>query len=515
MAFTDTGRGWFDDWLRGDDTIGFIAKLTLADASVRYAQIFKSPGYRLLPSDADAPPRMAFTEPLSISILNDQFGQLDDATGRTSFEQFKSGQLQGGGFVLYNHDGELNSWVDDIWSDADGEFYIGPIGTAFTSFEVFFSFKIAGEPTWAMGGRGAHELRFRTKAADLNLNLPAQGTKFAGSGGLEGTANAEGLPKPRLFGRVKNMVPFFVDPSNERYLLSTAAIEDVEEAYEKGHPVGSTRFTKTLASGYFDLDNTATYEPVTCDAKGEKIDGGAYTTDAGKIVNYLLETLWGGTVDNTSVTNYSTDYTEGIGVYLDPRDNWTRGQALDWALSPLGVMFPEQDGSELYIQVVDKPESQTASLAFDDSHIASVYTEERTHPVWRVWLGYQEREAIPDPLPEASSDREYLERPRSYVKKEDSAVQTNYPNALELEVRTPIYLEADADTMASTVLALLKVRRTVFRVRLAQQAFHSWVGDYVSIQHPDYPQISSAKNVLVTGFRFDLASKEIEMECWG
>ena len=373
--------------------------------------------------------------------------------------------------------------------------------------------KIASEPTWAHGRGVQNEIIFPVKAAVLNLNLPAEDTVFAGSGGLEGGSALEGIRKPLAYGVTRYQKPVFVDPSNERYIADPAGVNDFPKVFETGNEIGSGNFTETLASGYFDLDAIADGE-VRCHIEGQKFDSGAYSAAPGKIAEDLIETQWSGTANATSVSDYDTDFPYNCGIYVDPENNWTRAQAINWILKPLGILYPGQDGAELEFKVLTDPAGETAAVAYSENHIESIVSDGGPPPVGEVYMGYQEHKPIPNSLSGDNTLVQAQALPRSTVKKTDATTLSNYPNALKVVVPSPLDEEANADTVATTYLTLHKTKRHFLKVRLLRKPFHAWIGGFVSVKHADCPGLSSATKCMVAGYTLNMASRAFEMLVW-
>lgn len=515
-TLTATAKQWFDDLITGadhDDPVVFLVKITLPNSTVLYSQMGRPPGYRKTTSHAEALPDLILPS-LSMSIMNRQPVRIVD--GVRQFQQFTVGDLTYGQIVFANAYGQKNAWADCTykWSDADGELMIGTMSTAQTSFETFMPFKVAGEPGWQAGQGVPSLVLIQPQPAHVNLNLEAQDEQFAGTGGLEGDATVEGLPKPRLFGRGRGE-PVMVDNSNKRYLISSEAIDTIPDVVVGGD--NTVAFTPVVASGYFDLsanpDGTVTYL-----AQGEKVNAGVYSADAADIMEYWIETLWGGTI--TGETAYATDLSSSHtwGMPWNPNKSLTRAAALDWMLRPLGLGYIDQDGSAFKIQVLKEPSTQTASVAFTDDDIVSVTCEPAPPPVWRVAMGYRERVPTTSFVTVTPYEKQFYSSPRDYKTDSSATVKTNYPSALDVTVPSPLAYASDASTLATTFLGVYDSCHWLYRVRLGRRPMHAWVGDYVSLQSDvmdNLPGLSTAKKVLVTGIRLDFNTGSFEMECWG
>jgi hypothetical protein len=66
------------------------------------------------------------------------------------------------------------------------------------------------------------------------LQSPLQTTLYIGTGDEEGDATIQGQPKPLVFGRVRNVAPVLIDPTNLIYQISNAALASIDDVFDQG-----------------------------------------------------------------------------------------------------------------------------------------------------------------------------------------------------------------------------------------------------------------------------------------
>jgi hypothetical protein len=241
------------------------------------------------------------------------------------------------------------------------------------------------------------ELQVPLRDASYFTELPLQTTLYGGTGGLEGTANLRGKPKPKARGGtssapIRNVSPVLVDPVNLIFQYNDGP-GTVVQAYEGGDPVwtnagdtsdlysGSTppgEYRTDNSRGLFQLGSTP-IRTVTLDVTGSFPNAGV-VTQAALIARYLLTedlavdeadvntdsfvlpippldgvvsdaagTRPAGTLTQLSIgapSNTARDPAIGTaGIYYGPDDMPEGPAALDFVLASFGgAIIPDRNG---------------------------------------------------------------------------------------------------------------------------------------------------------------------------
>lgn len=520
-----------DDALAGGTTKRlFVLKLEpmiLAGGSATlYLATRKYPG-------ADAKPRLVMPQEMTISILNAAFGTGQrPEDGRLDLEQFRAGELTIGGFMARNQDGELDAWVDGStygWAGTPATLLFGDVTDAVGSLVKFMGFRVRDEPTWAFNESGDSNIAWSVKAPVVAPNGLVREAVFAGTGGNEGGADAEGRSKPVLVGKVDNVNPFPLNDGNNGYMIDPDKVDSIDKLYERGVDVGAagTDYTDNGATdGTFDLTNQP-QGVITADAKGWTGAGrtGA-TSDYSLKANFIIFAEDFGGATSTSAAGL----TEDGGVWLPAGADARQSEVLQRSIRPLGVYFPSQDVTKLVVGEIGTPSDGTSDKTYTAAHIDAIERMPSAPAAWQVRLGYRPHgitvEALEGGLlSEAEIAR--LSAEYRYVKAEDTGVQTDYPDAIALDALSTLYNEADAITLATELLNIYKVPKDIFRVRLSRHPLAVWLGQIVTIDLSSEAGkgkalygLDTPRKMMVTGWSVQFGETDVHggsyvMECWG
>jgi hypothetical protein len=188
--------------------------------------------------------------------------------------------ISNGAIDFHNINGEIDSWLDDVWKNRKIDILIGDEFWAESDFYLIFSGVIAEQPT------ASDRMKITLTLADKlqRLNTTVSDVKLGGT-----TPNADKLI-PLLFGECFNISPLLVDNAIHQYRIHNGPVERIIEVRDNGIPVG---FTANLSMGTFVL----TQQPagtITCDAQGDNFGG--YVNDAAGLIRKLVKNY--GTIAN-------------------------------------------------------------------------------------------------------------------------------------------------------------------------------------------------------------------------
>lgn len=142
-------------------------------------------------------------------------------------------------------------------------------------------------------------------------------------------------------------------------------------------------------------------------------------------------------------------------------------------------------------------------------------------PAWQITVNYlklgtvQSSDALAAAVPEA--DKAFYSQQYRSITREDATIKNHYPNAVSLSFDTLLTQQADATALADDLLALLGVRRELFRVVASYtiplaQALD--LGDVVRLFYPRFG-LENGKLFNVHGIEYDAQQGEVELELWG
>lgn len=232
---------------------------------------------------------------------------------------------------------------------------------AMASLETLF----AGIPFPPRLAEGVVEIPLRD--AGYWLERPLQQDVYLGTGGLDGTADMAGRPKPKLRGGsvanpVRFIAPVLVDPTRRIYQYSDAQAQIVT-LYEGGlagniaHAGDVADLTAgSVAGGFYRTDNARGLfqlgaepaRPILLDAVGRFPSGTLASTAAEIIRRILLEDcqLAAGLVDTAAFTALDAACPWTAGCYWDGQDAVDAASALSDLLRGLGAkLVPTRAGT--------------------------------------------------------------------------------------------------------------------------------------------------------------------------
>lgn len=198
-----------------------------------------------------------------------------------------------------NTDGRLDDWAGYAFDGRPIVAKLGPVDGAYaTDFDVVFT------GTMDRVDVTEGEVVIRLRDAIAQYDTPLLTTLFAGDNvppdGLEGGADLEGAPKPRVYGQVRNIPLTAVNAQKLIYHVSDNAVDDVPSVYDSGVLLG-----KYTPVDFAQVDPTTTYNPFRAAASDTAIVALTQATPAG-IYRTTDGTTWAAQV--TAFTAACTAY---------------------------------------------------------------------------------------------------------------------------------------------------------------------------------------------------------------
>lgn len=414
-------------------------------------------------------------------------------------------ELNFGDIEINNVDGDLDSWLDDIWTNRDISAYIGDVTWDRSDFRPIFV-----GVTEDIDSKDNTTLNIKIRDKLARLNTPVTETTLGGS-----TANKDELI-PLCFGECHNVSPLLADPATLDYRVHDGQIEDIIEMRSNGAPATTT---DTLSSGKFVPDVNPQGTKVTVSVQGAK-PSGTYLTTVKDIIEHIV-TNYGetnnrftsGDLDASNLSTFDAANQQKIGVYMNRRENVK--QICDQIAASVGAQMVMSRAGELQLHTIDLPPPGTPTEISESDIIEDTLSiSQRIPVVAAVKIGYAKNWTVQDEMdtgiPQEHKDlfaREWLT-----VRAEDATTKTNYRLDAEPEqIDTFLLEESDASAEATRRLTLFKTQRHIISFRATPAMIELQLGDPVTITHPRFG-LSGGVTGMVVGMAVDWQNLLVDME---
>jgi len=344
--------------------------------------------------------------------------------------------------ALYSgHPVELRSAADSSvpWSAAT------PIQAGTWDGEAFSGDSLSIGVQSALGALLARDLRLST---------------YAGTGGLEGTAELKGQFKPRTYGYVRNVTPVLVDANDHIYQVSDVRVADILPR-EGARAIANEEFTLDVDNGRFQLLFTPALE-ITADVWGWDHHTVALVNPV-EVLRRLLDAE-GATVDADSfdaASASSADYS--FGTYLESPVSLLELVSLmvRSIVMPAGIPVLVEEGGALALRAIGaRPASPVDGLGraarLDLSATPGLFRTglvRVTHS--RNWTVMDDASLIGarDAEPGIAA---FASRPEATFEATDDSVEEEAPGRAPVDIETGLDGEEAASVVASRWLKVLR-----------------------------------------------------------
>lgn len=369
------------------------------------------------------------------------------------------------------------------------------------------------------------QLTVRLRDHQEALDKPVQAMLYAGTGGLEGGEDIEGLPKPLSLGWPKNVTPVWVDRPNLKLQVSSRAIEDVPQVYDRGD--GSmVKVAPPPAPGQYSIDTTngvitlggSPAGLITADVKGDK-GGGTWARSAADLVR-MVATDFGGLSDPGDLDTASFDALDAanaapVSLYLEREV--TILEVLDLLVDAVGAWWGFDRAGKLRVGRLELP-SGNPKKTFTEVEIIVIERLPTRLPAWRRKLGYDRVWTVQgeDDLAGSVSDarRDRLGQSLRHAPWEDPAVKTRHLFAEETTAESALDDKADAEAEVIRRGALYGTARDTFEVTVKTQPFALDLDDEVRLLYPRHG-LNGGKDFRIIGLKEDSRVNQVAMTLWG
>lgn len=261
-----------------------------------------------------------------------------------------------------------------------------------------------------------NEMAIRLKDPQLVFNKPFQTSKYRGTnvlpGGVDGTADIKGKPKPVIYGPVSNDTPICVNTSRLIYQENDGALYSIPAVYDKGVALtlGTDYSSQAdmeanqpapgyyrcwLAGGMFRLGSSPIGQ-ITCDAVQGTNAAARTVAQISKLV--ALRVLTAGDLVDQDFTDLDTLNSSVVGISI--KEETTIGAVLDELLNSIGGWYGFDSSNKMNVGRLDAP-SGTPTLSLTKYEIIDIerlatQDEGRGLPAYKVNLNYDKNYTVQD-----------------------------------------------------------------------------------------------------------------------
>jgi hypothetical protein len=422
--------------------------------------------------------------------------------------------MQLGQMTLINSDAALD---DTVRTGAmDGRPISVKIGAPHVRRAEFQTMIDCTAGNWRLADNGAVVLDMRDGAWEMDA--PAQANLYGGTGGLDGTGELEGRPKPLAFGACLNVPPVLIDPEALIYQVHDGAIDAVTAVYDRGLAltfeanvadisagiVSAGHFKVQRSGGYIRLGSVPT-GIVTADIRGDKA-WGVYVSSAPKIAFRIAHDR-GGLPDSrfalTTIEALHNRQPAPIGIYQGP-EVATLGDLLNAALGGINAWWGPNRFNQFEFGRVDRPDAQPRwFIDADDILEFSLLEPPATisPPVWRMRVGYQRNwtPQLTDLAAGVAPDRrQFLANEYRYATSSDISLTVAHRRAQDVTRPALFANKADAEAEALRERLLYSGDLQLGRARLKHQGFLVPLNSTGQVTFPRYG-LASGRNAIAVG----------------
>lgn len=390
-------------------------------------------------------------------------------------------------------------------------------------------------------------INIRDRRAELEK--PIQVNLYAGTNngpaGVEGDGNLKGKEKPICFGHCLNVPAIQVNASTLIYQIHDGPVAAIEAVYDKGLALAATtdypsvaalqaatfaagQQATCLGSGLFRLWSKPA-GAVTADVRGDA-SGGYVSTVAG-IMERILRTRAGYGSADLSAADFAALAVANaaeVGLFIGAGDETDMDQALDalarsigawWTYDRFGVVRAGRFEAPAGNPVMELTSAEI--LAGEDGGVEQIPANDDGGgvPAYRVSLTYGRNWTVQhdnDLVGAVTDDRRawLTEKIRTAVA-EDATVKAIHPLSPAISVETLLVETTAAEAETARLLALYKVRRQRFRVRLRPRYGLSLsLGNVVRLVVPRFG-LDAGKLFTVLGLAPDFEANAVEADLYG
>lgn len=497
---------------------------TLIEASVRIAgDLIDSTKYMstfsYTTSPTDSPANTCY-DAIIVGGLN--YTEKLDLKGTTS--------LSVGDIEVYNSNGELDSWMNDTWSNRSVKAYIGDVRWSRDKFILIFDGIIS-----SIDSRSRSTLNLKIRDKLQRLNTPINNLKYEDiypyPSGLnvtpvhdpsDATNTIPSISIPSTFGEVFNITPVLIDPANLTYIAHYGPIEGIIEVRDNGKPLATTSYTANLAKGTFSMnrqpagtitvslqgdsstiysnniapliqklvtnygkvmpDPNLPYGPTTRDAN---IIAGTYPNAplGTPVITPSEERFSLDDIDADNFTEFNINNPQPVGIYVQGTDNLlTVCQQL---VGSVGGQISMSRLGKLKLLKLSSPPLGTPFIITEDDYVFnSLNISSTTEVQGAIKLGFNKNWTVQQNLLTniPTNHKKLLAEPwRNVIVSDSDTIVNNNLNIMPVQQDSMLIVQEDAAVEAARRLAIYKNQHRIYRFVGFPRLLGLNLGDAVSL----------------------------------
>lgn len=452
----------------------------------------------------------AFVTGASDTPANTAYSPVVSASPRITESLSLTGQggLSGGDIEIDNPNGELDAWLQYVWSNRDIKIWVGDPRWPRSEFRRVFWGKIAD-----CDSKSNDKLNILVRDKLQQLNTPISEVKLGGT-----TPNKDMLI-PTLFGECSNVTPLLIDPVNLVYQIHNGPVESIFEVRDNGKPI---TVTVNNAAGTFAL----TGKPegtITVSAQGDK-PAGVYSNTISKLIQRIVtnfgkagDAFTSSDLDAANLSAFDAACQQPVGIYAQNRENVL--SIVNSLASSVGAQAVMSRAGTLRLFQLALPAGGTSTLITEAQILASggrsgLQISSRPPVVAAVKLGYCQNWTTQSNLltgiPEQHKDLFSIEWLTATAS--DSSVKAAYRlNSDPVRRDTCLLVNGDAQAEAQRELDLWKIPRTVYKFPGTAELMLLELGSAVTLKHRRF-NLSGGVNGMVISLTPDWLAGRIDLE---
>lgn len=405
---------------------------------------------------------------------------------------------------LTDPDDELRVLSDKIWDGTPLTLRRGPRGDYRTS--LFKEWTIMGRYRGAGLVRDLDEKQIRLRDNGWPLSGPLHGQTFAGTGGLEGTADVTGRIKPWALGHNFQIEPVLLSPADQIFQWSLGRSRELRAFRHGGvnitigadYPTYEALAAATIPSGTcatcmaFSLvrPNLSLEKGVRVDVVGDSeiVNGHECPRTRASIIRRIATARGENTLDEATQIDFGhfermeDQHAAPVGWYFD--GNITKADAIDRCLAGILGWWRVKPDGRLAIGWVEAPELVSPAVILSAPTtdvgkprlIATALPRRGTRITWRWnYARYSDRAALAGSVSDANAAI-YVQQ-TSYAQNLSESVSTLWPTAELVTVDEAGFRdEVDAIAEAARQQAIFSVERKRWARELQVDPFIDLLG---------------------------------------
>lgn len=405
--------------------------------------------------------------------------------------------LSFGDIEINNKNGELDHWLNIIWTNKEVSIFVGDVTWDRTDFRSVFSGVIEGIDSKS---RDVLNITIRDKLQRLNTPISEDTL-----GGL--SINKDNL-LPVLQGECFNITPMLTDEATQEYQIHNGSIESIIEVRDNGYPVS---YTPDIANGKFTLIENV-YGTITCSAQGDKdFSGGTYINTVANLIENIA-TNYGNIdkrftaidIDTANFSAFDALHQQPVGLFINSRMNVL--DAINKLSDSVGSQAVMSRDGELRLLKIDFPVvSTTTDITAYDMKENSLKISGRTSVRAAIKVGYCKNYTTQPDLQTGIPEDHKVFFADEWIYKvvSDTVVADAYKLDTEPTQKDTLLLsDTDAATEAQRLLDIYSAQRTIYEFTGFANLIELELGEHVCLKHNRF-NLDGGKNGIVVKLQID------------